>query len=129
MADALLIDSTVLIDEQRGEARARAFLEPLLTRGAALIHPVSAAEALAGVNDRRELAALDELVARFKLAHTRHTDFTAAIAYVRLFALSHRVGWPDCLIAATALRLRLPVVTVNDRHFRVLRGLSVIRPY
>ena len=35
----------------------------------------------------------------------------------------------DCLIAATCLRLGLPLVTVNDKHFRPIRRLRVIRPY
>ncbi len=129
MAEALLIDSTVLIDEHRGDARARTYLEPLLVGGAGLIHPVSAGEVLGGAKDRTELAALDQLVARFRLAHAKHVDFTAALGFVRQFTLSHRIGWPDCLIAATGIRLGLPVVTVNDKHFRVIRGLSVIRPY
>ena len=43
--------------------------------------------------------------------------------------LSHGIGWPDCLIGATALRLRVAVVTLNDKHFKAIRGLRVVRPY
>jgi predicted nucleic acid-binding protein len=43
--------------------------------------------------------------------------------------LSTRLGWPDCLIAAAALRLDLPLVTLNDKHFKPIRGLRVVRPY
>jgi hypothetical protein len=52
----------------------------------------------------------------------------AGIAFLRL-GYFHGVGWPDCLIAATCIRLGLPLVTLNDKHFRAIRGLRVVRPY
>jgi predicted nucleic acid-binding protein len=45
------------------------------------------------------------------------------------FRLSHGVGWPDCLIAATAIRLGRPVATTNVKHFTPFPNLQVIRPY
>lgn len=45
------------------------------------------------------------------------------------FHLSHDLGFGDCLIGTTALRLKLPVATINDRHFRLFKSLKVIRPY
>jgi len=59
---------------------------------------------------------------------TEH-DFAAALDWLMRLHLSHRIGFPDCLIASSALRLGVPVVTLNDRHFRLFRGLTVIRPY
>jgi len=35
----------------------------------------------------------------------------------------------DALIAATALGLRLPLVTFNARHFSAVPGLTTIQPY
>ncbi len=51
------------------------------------------------------------------------------MVFAKRYSLSHGVGWPDCLIAATALRLGLPVVTLNDKRFKVFKGLRVVRPY
>lgn len=129
MADGQLFDSTVVIDGHNGDARALAYLEPLIRKGAAFTHPVSAAEVLAGALNRRELTSLDRFLGAFRMAGVKQRDFLDALNSLRLLTLAHRIGWPDCLIAATGIRLGLPVVTVNDRHFRLIRGLSVIRPY
>jgi predicted nucleic acid-binding protein len=39
------------------------------------------------------------------------------------------VDWPDCQIAATALRLGLEVFTQNLKHFAAFAGLRVVRAY
>jgi predicted nucleic acid-binding protein len=48
---------------------------------------------------------------------------------MQTFTLSHGLEIPDALIAATALELSLPLYTLNDRHFRMIPGLTVLRPY
>lgn len=37
------------------------------------------------------------------------------------------IAFEDLLIGATALHLRYAVATLNDRHFRLIPGLSVVR--
>ena len=59
----------------------------------------------------------------------RNLDFVAGLGLVQRHTLGLSIGWPDCLIAATCLRLDLPLVTLNDKHFKPIRGLSVLRPY
>ncbi len=39
------------------------------------------------------------------------------------------MGWVDCLIAATSIRLNLPIYTSNLKHFRLLKGVTAITPY
>ncbi len=83
----------------------------------------------AGALDRRDLNRLVGGVAHLRRVRVEARDFDHCLAFVRRLALSHGVGWPDCLIAATALRLGLPIVTLNDKHFKVFKGLKVRRPY
>jgi predicted nucleic acid-binding protein len=90
---------------------------------------VSAAELLGGAVDRREIRALADLVGRFEHVRCQPEDFDHCLAFVKRYTLSHGIGWPDCLIAATALRLKLPIATLNDKHFRPFRDLKIIRPY
>jgi predicted nucleic acid-binding protein len=45
------------------------------------------------------------------------------------FFLSHGLLIPDALIAATALELGLTLCTKNIRHFQMIEGLEVSRPY
>jgi predicted nucleic acid-binding protein len=45
------------------------------------------------------------------------------------FYLSHGLLIPDALIAATALDYGVTLYTKNVRHFLMIPGLTVVRPY
>lgn len=127
MAD-LVLDASFLIDLTRNVARALAFAREG-SSARFLLHPASEAEVLVGARDRTELRILVAALGGFRRARPTDDDFDHCIAFVRRYSLSHGIGWPDCLIAATALRLALPIVTLNDKHFAPIRGLRVVRPY
>lgn len=126
--DRSILDTSVLIDFSRGHEAAVAFIEAC-PPSRLVVHPVSSAEPIAGSKNRAERTALVELVDQFERVQCRSSDFDHCLAYVRRLTLSHGVGWPDCLIAASAIRLGAPIITLNDRHFKVFRGLKVRRPY
>ncbi len=128
MAD-LLFDTTILIDLFRNDPRVDRYLEGLLDETGLVTHAMVKAEVLVGLGDSRELGKFDRLFRRFELVHATQGDSEEALAWLRRLHLSHKVGFPDCLIAATAIRMDLPVVTLNLRHFRLFKGLRVVRPY
>ena len=129
MAEGFVIDSTVLVDQWRGRAEALAFVRPLAARHRAWIHPVGAAELLVGAADRKEQALVDQFLSRFRVLSSRASDWTAALELVRSLRLVYGIGWPDCLIAASCIRMGLTLATANDKHFRPIQGLRVVRPY
>jgi predicted nucleic acid-binding protein len=129
MPDRVLIDTSILVDFRRNHSDASGYVMSLLERDAACLHPVAAAELLDGVRDRKDLLETAHFLQAFRRVAVKPADFEACLGCMSQFRLSHGIGWPDCLIAATALRLKLPVATLNDRHFRPFRGLKVIRPY
>jgi predicted nucleic acid-binding protein len=51
-------------------------------------------------------------------------DFSGGVA-----AVSLGIGWHDCLIAATAIRLGVSVATLNNGQLRAIPGLLVHRAY
>lgn len=130
MADRLVIDTSVLVDYRRQAPLAEDYVFPLFKRRVAVVHPVTAAELLDGARDRRDQREVMEFVRAFgRLLLVKSADFERCLAIMAEVRLSHGVGWPDCLIGATCLRLGLPLVTLNDKHFRAIRGLKVVRPY
>ena len=124
-----LIDSSVLIDCLRGRPEAIAFLAARAAASRPSTHLIVAAELLAGARDKRELAVLDAFLSRFTLAVPIESDGLAALALYRDYRLSHGVDWPDCQIAATALRLGVGVYTQNVKHFAAFAGMTVERAY
>lgn len=129
MASRLLVDASLIIDLLRGLSDASAYLGPLLVRRVVVSHPAIISEVLSGARDQRHLRSLDAALSPLPLLRVRSSDFDASLNLLRTYRLSTGIGWADCLIAATALRLDIPFVTLNDKHFRPIRGLTIIRPY
>jgi predicted nucleic acid-binding protein len=123
-----IIDSAVLIDYLRGHAAAVAYITTAVTAPLAT-HVVVVAELLEGARDLKELAALRTFLSSFDVLAPTEVDARLSVDLLAGFRLSHGVGWPDCLIAATALRLGRAVMTTNVKHFSPIPNLQVVRPY
>jgi predicted nucleic acid-binding protein len=90
---------------------------------------VVVAEVLGGARNLTEQREIDRLFAALQVHHVEAADSAESLVLLRQFRLSHNVSWHDCLIAAAARRLRMPVATLNERHFNLLPGVAVTRPY
>lgn len=72
---------------------------------------------------------IESFLADFELLSPNESDALAALELFKKYHLSHGVDWPDCQIAATALRLGLEVHTQNVKHFAPFPGLRAVRAY
>lgn len=86
-------------------------------------------ELVEGVRDNQELAHLNRLLADYETVLLTPADCVWASEQHRKFRLSHSVGMIDALIASSAVRLRIPIYTLNLKHFKSLPGVNAIRPY
>src|SRR5215211_5877041 len=100
-----IVDSAVLIDYLRGHAAAVAYLSTLRAAARPVTHVVVLAELVEGARDLKEQTALRAFLSGFDVVAPTEADALLSIDLLAGFRLSHGVGWPDCLIAATALRL------------------------
>jgi predicted nucleic acid-binding protein len=125
----LIVDSSIVIDHLRGRAAAADFLQARLISEGLMSHAVVVAEVLTGARDAREQAEIERVFEQFSIVNVDEETSRQSLELLRQFWLSHAIGWHDCLIAATCLRRGLPVATLNDRHFRPIAGLEVVRPY
>lgn len=121
-----ILDSSVLIDSLRGRAGAIAFLA---TQTTPATHIMVAAELLAGARDKAEQRQIESFLSAFAIHSSSESDGFSALELYKQYHLSHGVDWPDCQIAATALRLGLQVHTQNVKHFAAFTGLSVVQAY
>jgi predicted nucleic acid-binding protein len=124
-----IIDSCVLIDCLRGHSGAVAFLNSQSAGGVPVTHVMVAAELIAGARDKREQGLIESFLASFQTVSPSESDALSALDFYRRFHLSHGVDWPDCQIAATAIRLGIEVFTQNVKHFAAFPGLRVVRAY
>jgi len=123
-----LIDTSILIDILRGQVAARNWVDALALP-ARNLSVITGAELLAGCRNQREQRAVER---ELNLYHTVWMDESisqTALDFYKQFHLSHGFGFLDCLIAATAIQHGYRLATLNLRHFTMLPGLQVERPY
>ena len=121
-----LIDSTIVVDIMRGYGPAAKWLEnlaePAITR---IVH----LEVLAGSLNKIEQQKALRFLQRYSIIELTLDDFVWATRQLIEYKLSHNVGIMDCLIAAPAARLQLPLYTHNLKHFTPLLGELAQKPY
>ena len=127
--NAVLVETTILVDFLRRSANAADFLESARADGELLCSAVTKAELIVGSRSRAELRAIDQLLARFQIEPISSHDSVRALQWLARYFHSHAVGFHDCLLGAAALRLRIPLATLYEKHFKPVPGLKVIRPY
>jgi predicted nucleic acid-binding protein len=86
-------------------------------------------ELVVGCRDARELARVQEFLQYVALLPVSIAASQQAYHLVETFYLSHGLLIPDALIAATTLKHGGALYTRNVRHFRMIPGLNVTRPY
>ena len=121
----MLVDTDVLIDYLRSRPEAVRFLEDNVDLIS--ISAVSVAELFQGVREGPERIKLSMMLSALTILPL--TDEIAELAgiYRRDFRSSSGCGLADCMIAATASFHDLDLVTLNARHFAMLK--RVIVPY
>jgi len=122
-------DTAVVIDCLSGHPAAVEFLADQPAGRRLCISAVSVAELYQGVRDRAELRLIDAFAARFRVVVPTPNDVRHCLQLVRSLKLAHGVGWPDCLIAATCIRLGMSLATPNAKHFKPIPGVDLIVPY
>jgi len=93
MPGTLLLDTDVLIDYLRGQAKAVAFIDGLTDDQ--ILSAITVAELYAGVRDGPERTALDAFVAAFEVVPVDDAIAIQGGLYRRDFGKSHGVGLAD----------------------------------
>jgi hypothetical protein len=121
-----LIDSNVLIDVSRGNAAAIKYVDAL--EGPWSISQVTAMELIVGARDKRELATIDSFLAMYPVVPLSESIGVGAYQLLKTYAKSQGLHVFDSLIAATALDQVLTLVTLNRKHYQMIKGLLLEVP-
>jgi hypothetical protein len=123
-----LLDTGILIDLWRGKPQALAWLEGQSSTIFGL-PVVVCMELIDGTRNHQERDRAIQMLARYPVVHLTRADSAWARTHHTTYRLSHNVGILDALIAAPAARLKIPIVTLNVRHFSPLPNLQVLQLY
>lgn len=121
-----LLDTAILVDILRAYPAATTWLSE---QGQLGISPVVWLEIIEGAENAKDQAKAVELLRHFERIEMSSVDFDWAIQQALKFRLSHNVDMMDCLIAASAQRLEVPLFTRNLKHFQPMIGNFAQKPY
>jgi len=127
VADFVVVDTDILIDASRAVGEAIACLDQVEERSTLAVSAVTEMELIVGCRDKAELRALDKFLDRFQVISLNERMSDAAVDLLRRYRLSHGLLIADAFIAASALVLDTPLLSKNQRDYRFIAGLNLLR--
>jgi len=131
----ILLDSTVLIDLSRGneeaiDFEAIDFIDTVRKNNQeTAISIISSMELIIGCRDKSEVDKTLKFLKDYPIIDISVPISRKAYQLIIQYSKSHGLVIPDAFIAATALDESLTLVTSNVRHFDMVEGLGVQKPY
>jgi len=121
----MIIDTDVLIWYMRGNKKAYDVIED---KDGFFVSVVTYIELVQGMRNKRELT---ELLRAFrewntKILYINEEISSKAMFYIERHYLSDSLQLADALIASTALVNGLPILTGNDKHYKMIKELDII---
>ncbi|MDP8034552.1 type II toxin-antitoxin system VapC family toxin [Pasteurella atlantica] len=120
----MLIDTDVLIWYLRGNENAYKTIE---TAGNFQISVITYMELVQGMRNKQELAQLHRAFKLWgtKILYVSEDISTKAMFYVEQYYLSHSIQLADSLIGATAAAYNIPLLTGNDKHYKMMKDIEI----
>lgn len=121
-----LVDTDVIVWYMRGNPGAA---RSLLRAGRFAVSAVTYMELLQGMRNKEEVRLLREAFREWDTPILPISEEISgkAVTYVEQYFLSHALRLADALIGATATVNGLPLLTGNQKHYRVLPDLVIQR--
>jgi len=122
----MLVDTDVLIWYFKGNENAYQIIE---NSSNFFISVVTYMELVQGMRNKKELNNLRKAlhIWNAKILYISEEISAKAMFYVEQHFLSHSMQLADALIGATAIAYGNPVLTGNDKHYKVLKDLKIKR--
>jgi predicted nucleic acid-binding protein len=120
----MLIDTDVLIWYMRGNEKAYQVVENLENF---FISVVTYMELVQGLRNKKELNHLRKALHGWnaQILYVSEEISAKAMFYVEQHFLSHTMKLADALIGATAIAHGFPILTGNDKHYKVMKDLEI----
>jgi predicted nucleic acid-binding protein len=120
----MIIDTDVLIWYMKGNQKAYKTIENSKNFS---ISVVTYMELVQGMRDKNELNNLRRALNSWeaKILYISEEISVKAMFFVEQHFLSHSIHLADALIGATAISHGLPIITGNDKHYKILKDLQI----
>jgi predicted nucleic acid-binding protein len=122
-----IVDTTVILQYFRKHEAARAWVDTQPARLA--VTSITWLEVMEGASSKASQAWSKTILSKFDLFYLTAADQQWAMQQLERLQFSHHIGMNDCLIAAVAHRLQLPLYTHNLKDMTPLIGDLAQQPY
>src|SRR3990172_3157571 len=120
----MIIDTDVLIWYMKGNEKAYEVIDSSVTL---FISVVTYMELVQGMRNKTELVNLRKALLGWN-AHILYISeeiSAKAMFYVEQHYLSHSIQLADALVGATAIAYGYPLLTANDKHYKVMKDIQI----
>ena len=124
--DSMLFDTDVLIWVLRGNAKAARAVNQAAHRAISI---VASMELLQGARIKAEIRTIKSFLGDLGFATLPLTENIGhrALVYMEEYGLSGSLSMADAMIAATAIEANQSLVTGNDKHYKLIKELELVR--
>ncbi len=123
-----LVDTDVFIWYLRGNQNAKELFHSIDF----CISSITYMELVQGMRNKQELKLLQKMIKSWdiKVIYIDEEISAKALFYMEEYFLSHTMELADSLIGATCTKYGLKLITVNDKHYKILKELDmeIFRP-
>ena len=102
------------------------YVEQLSQESTLTISSVTAMEIIAGCRNKQHLKICMSFVKSFSTAQITESVSKKAVELMKVYYLSHGLLQADALIAATALKSSMPLLTLNQKDFRFIEEITLL---
>ena len=122
----MIIDTDVLIWYMRGNMKAYDVIEK---EQGFFISVITYIELVQGMRNKTELSELRRAFRGWntKILYINEEISSKAMFYIERHYLSHSLQLADAFMASTALVNGLPILTGNDKHYKMIKELELIK--
>ncbi|NOX32362.1 MAG: type II toxin-antitoxin system VapC family toxin [Deltaproteobacteria bacterium] len=120
----MIIDTDVLIWYLKGNEKA---FEVIENSNNFFISVVTYLELVQGMRNKKELNSLRKAlhIWNAQIFYISEGISAKAMFFVEQHFLSHSMQLADALIGATAVTYGIPILTANDKHYKILKDLKI----
>ena len=90
-----------------------------------IISDVTCAELLFGARNKKEIITIRKDLNKVTVLPIETSISVLAVELVEKYALSHKLSFPDALIASTAIIYNIELYTLNIKDFKFIDGIGL----
>jgi len=123
----VVVDADVMIEVLRKNPAVASYLRNDIGAFNIVLSAVTIAEIQQGATNKESLQQINRLLKQYIILPIDHHVSNLFSNLVQKYVLSHDTDIADTFVAATALHYQLPLLTMNNKHYKHIPNLQLIR--